>query len=211
MNIKTRALTGAAAAIVVVGGVLAGAGIASAQEPSTTPTHRQQVRASFLSHLAANLGTTEDQLKAAVKSAELQTVDDLVNDGTITPDQGAKIKERINNSDGLGLGQFFRRHYEAIERMQRIRRGIGRSAAGAIGIDLKTLAGELRGGKSIADVAGEHNVSVDDVKSAITADATKALDKARENGRIDQAKEDAALQKLSDSLDKIVNKKRDAA
>ena len=92
--------------------------------------------------------------------------------------------------------------------MQRIRRGIGRSAAGAIGIDLKTLAGELRGGKSIADVAGEHNVSVDDVKSAITADATKALDKARENGRIDQAKEDAALQKLSDSLDKIVNKKR---
>jgi hypothetical protein len=41
------------------------------------------------------------------------------------------------------------------------------------------------------------------VETQITNDAKTALDKTRKNGRIDQAKERAALQKLIDNLDKI--------
>jgi hypothetical protein len=94
--------------------------------------------------------------------------------------------------------------------LQRLRAGIAKSAADAIGIQPKDLVSELKSGKSIADVASEHNVSLDAVKSKIMDNAKAALDKVRENGRIDQAKEDAALQKLQANLDTILNKKRAA-
>jgi hypothetical protein len=212
MDIKTRILTAAAAGAIVLAGVAGATGLASAQEPTPTPnakqTQRQAVRDGFLSHLASNLNVTLDQLRGAVKNAELQTVDDLTTDGTITADQATKIKDRINSGKGLGLGAFFRLHARHAELLAAVRRGIVKSSADAIGIAPKDLATELKSGKSIADVAGEHSVSLDSVKSNIIDNAKTALDTARENGRIDQAREDAALQKLQASLDTILNKKK---
>jgi hypothetical protein len=215
MNIKTRILTITAAGAIVLAGVAGATGLASAQEPTPTPNarqaQRQAVRDGFLNHLASNLNVTLDQLNGAIKNAELQTVDDLTADGTIRADQATKIKDRINSGRGLGLGAFFRTHARRVELLTAVRRGIAKSAADAIGIAPKDLASELKSGKSIADVASEHNVSLDTVKSKIMDNAKTALDKARENGRIDQAKEDAALQKLRDNLDTILNRTRGQA
>lgn len=214
MNLRSKIITTAAVVTLLAAGSITAIGTASAQTPSETPeaaqAHRKQVRESFLNKLAANLNVSMDQLKAAFKSAELSTVDDLVADGTLTADQGAKAKDKINSGDGLGLGRFLGQHRAARhgDRLQRIRAGLIKSAAKAIGIDAKALATDLRGGSSIADVAGQHGVSVDAVKAQITDDAKAALDKAVANGKLTQEKEDAALQKLAAKLDDILNKKK---
>ena len=146
-----------------------------------------------------------DQLRSGFKSAELDLVDELQSDGTITADQASKMKERISDSNGFGLGVVFRRFKAQQERVA-LRREIVKSAATAIGIDAKALVSELRDGKSIADVAGEHNVSLDAVKTQITNDVKSKLDQRVANGKLTQAREDAALQKLADSLDSMLNK-----
>jgi hypothetical protein len=213
MNIKTRILTLAAAGAIVFAGVAAATGLASAQEPPPTPqaAHAKRIdrRADFLGKVATNLGITLDQLKQAFRSAATQTVDDVLANGDITQAQAAKIKANIASGKNLGLGQLLGTGRK-VNMLQRLRAGIVKSAADAIGIQPKGLASELKSGKSIADVAREHNVSLDTVKSKIMDNARTALDKARGNGRIDQAKEDAALQKLQANLDTILNKKKAA-
>jgi hypothetical protein len=212
MNIKTRILTLAAAGAMVVAGVAGATGFASAQDGGATSTPTKQEkrverRDNFLGKVATNLGITLDQLKQAFRSAATQTVDDALANGDITQAQADKIKANIESGKNLGLGQLLRAGRK-VNVLQRLRAGIAKSAADAIGIQPKDLVSELKSGKSIADVASEHNVSVDAVKSKIMDNAKAALDKARENGRIDQAKEDAALQKLQANLDTILNKKK---
>lgn len=212
MNIKTRILTLAAAGAIVVAGVAGATGLASAQDggATSTPTkHEKRVerRDNFLGKVATNLGITLDQLKQAFRSAATQTVDDALANGDITQAQADKIKANIESGKNLGLGQLLRSGRN-VNMLQRLRAGIAKSAADAIGIQPKDLVSELKSGKSIADVASEHNVSLDAVKSKIMDNAKTALDKGRENGRIDQAKEDAALQKLQANLDTILNKKK---
>jgi len=209
MSIASKFVAVALAVSVLAAAAAVTAGAASAQEPAAAPipTHRQQARQAFLGHLAANLGVTLDQLKQATRDAALQTVDDLVADGTITAEQGAKLKEAVNSGKPGAIVRFLRQHPRS-EFFERLRRGIVRSAASAIGVEPNSLATELRDGKSIADVAAEHNVSLDTVKSHLTSDAKAALDKAVANGRLTQARADELLAKLSVRLDDILNKKR---
>ena len=210
----TKSLAAAAVAAAAIGLVAMVAafvvtGTASAQQPDPTPpaqTKREAIRADFFAKVAENLHVTVDQLKSAIKDAEVQTVDDMQATGTITPDQAAKLKDRINNSKGLALRGLFAP--PRAKRALAVRREIVTSAAAAIGIAPKDLRTELQAGKSIADVAGEHSVSIDSVKSQITADAKAKLDQAVSKGRLTQDKEDAALKKLDDSLDDILNKRR---
>ena len=213
MTRKTTIIALGAGAVLAAAGAFGAISMTSAQTPSQTPgataTKRQQVRDDFVNHLATNLNVTADQLTSATKSAELQTVDDLLADGTLTAGQGAKLKERINSSQGLVLGRFLgARAKQQMERLERIRRGIVESSAQAIGIDAATLRDALKGGSSIADVAAQHSVSLDTVKAQISGDAKTKLDAAVQKGTITQAREDALLQTLSGKLGQILNKKK---
>jgi polyhydroxyalkanoate synthesis regulator phasin len=216
MRFPAKLAAGLAAVTILAAGAFATAGSAAAEEPTSTPHAgqgaKQQRREAFLNHVAENLGVTLDQLKAAFKAAEVQLIDDLVADGTLTPEQGQAAKDKIESGQGIGLGKILgERRKGGGDRLKAIRAGIVRSAATAIGIDPKDLVKELRDGKSIADVADEHGVSLDAVKSQITSDAQSKLDEAVAAGKIDQARADELLQKLTDKLDDILNKKRGAA
>lgn len=217
MNLTTRVAAAAAGLVLLASGAIVTAGATFAQEPTPAPSPqanpRQERRTDFLNRLVQNLGTTVDQFTAAVKQAELQTVDDLVADGTLTADQAGKIKEKINTGNGLGLGRFLgarRAASRGVKVREAVRRDLGKTAAQAIGIPPADLRKELQGGKSIADVAGERNVPLDTVKSAILAEAKSKLDQAVTAGKITQARADTALQNLTDNLDKILNRKRGA-
>jgi hypothetical protein len=208
MSIKTRILTATAALSLLAAGAIGVAAQASAQEPTPAAgaAHQQgQRRDAFLSRVATNLGITVEQLKQAFKDAALQAVDDALANGKIDETQAAKMKERINNGNALGLRQLLKERRQVRQR-QLIRREIGQSAASAIGITFDDLKAEIMAGKSIAGVAAEHNVSLDTVKTAILADAKSKLDQAVANGRIKQQRADKALQTLTDNIDKILNR-----
>jgi polyhydroxyalkanoate synthesis regulator phasin len=215
MKLPTKALALGAAVIVIAAGTFGAFRYASAQEgtpsadstpsASSTPTKRQQAVDAFIDKVATNLNIPSDQLKAAVKDAALQTVDEQVASGKLTQEQGDKIKAAINS----GKYPELRRLFEARQTIvRRVERGIVGSAAKAIGISPQGLASQLKSGKSIADVADEHKVPLDDVKSQITTAFQAKLDQLVKDGKISQTQEDNAMQKLQANLDKILNHHR---
>ncbi len=214
MNIKTKLVTMAAAGSILVAGVVGATGYATAQTPGAIPdTAKQQQRTerrdNFLGRVAAHLGVTLDQLKQAYKSAETQAVDDALAAGKITQAQADKAKARIESGNGAGLGKLLAGgHRRARARVERLRDGIITSAATALNMTPKELKAQLKSGKSIADVAG---ANLDAVKTQIAKDAKAKLDAAVAANKLTQAQADTALQKLTDSLDKILNKSRGAA
>ncbi|MBI5284358.1 MAG: hypothetical protein HY874_04610 [Chloroflexi bacterium] len=110
MKLLTKLVATAAVVIVLGGSAIGGIGQASAQEPGTPQAQRQgRPKLDVLGKLAANLNITLDQLKSAIKATELQIVDELLADGTITQEQADKITEKINSSEGLGLGKLLGR------------------------------------------------------------------------------------------------------
>jgi hypothetical protein len=208
MKLPTKLLAASAAVVVLAAGAIGAATYVSAQTPGQTQsqgTARQQ----FLDRLAGNLNVTPDQLTGALKTTELQTVDDLLANGKITQAQADKLKDAINSGKDLGLGKLLAARGRAAEKLRlAIRKEIVTSAAGAIGISPADLRKEFKDGKSIADVAGEHSVSLGTVKAKITSDAKAKLDKLVTDGKIKQAREDKMLQTLADNLDKILNEKK---
>lgn len=211
MNIRTRILTVAAAGGVLLAGVAGATGYATAQEPGTAPgatAHEKRVerRDHFLGRVAANLGVTLEQLKQSFKSAATGAVDDALRDGKITQEQAGKAKAAIDSGKAPGLRKLLgggRR--DKPDRIERLRDGILKSAATALHMSPDDLKTQLKSGKSIADVAG---ANLGAVKAQILADAKAKLDAAVAANKLTQEKANQALQKLTDSLDKILNKTR---
>lgn len=214
MKLRSKLAVAAAAVVVLAAGSIGAVAMTSAQTATQTPagdSQKQQVRDDFLKRFADNLNISVDQLTSASKQAADATVDDLVSQGKINADQAAKLKDRIDNSDGLGLGALRGARARARVReelLQRLRAVVVQSSAKAIGITPAELRTDLRNGQSIAEVAASKNVSLDSVKSQITTDVKAKLDAAVQNGRITQTQEDNALQKLAAKLDEILNKKK---
>lgn len=212
MNVPTKLLAAAAAVAVLAAGAIGAGRYVSAQEPGSAPQAQDQqtLKDDFINKLAANLNVSPEQFKDALKTTSLQTVDDLVAKGTLTQAQADKIKEKINSGEGPGLGKLLGRigRHRAEKIRAEFRKEIVTSSATAIGISADDLRSELKGGKSIANVAGEHNVSLDAVKSQITTGVQAKLTQAVADGKIQQARADAAMKRLTDNLDKILNAKK---
>ncbi|HEY8171840.1 MAG TPA: hypothetical protein VIH21_02035 [Dehalococcoidia bacterium] len=204
LNMKIAAM--AAAAIIVSGAAVGIVTGVRAQEGGDQPKPtRQERREAFVGRVAGHLGVTSDQLTDAVKQARLDGVDAALANGRINEDQAAKLRERIESGKGFGgLGHRGERY----ERRMKVRHALVESAAGALNMSADDLRAELKSGKSVADVAAEKNVPLDDVKSGITADAKAKLDAAVANQRLTQERADALLAKLTDNLDELLNKKR---
>jgi 3-hydroxyacyl-CoA dehydrogenase len=208
MKLRRKLLALGGVAVVVTAGAIGAITITSAQTPTQTPTASTgpSAKDDFLGKFAANLGVTVEQLKTAGQKAAGSTVDDLVAQGKLTQDQAAKIQDRISSGKGFGLGRLLAKRKAA--RAAAVRAGIAKSAATAIGIDVKELRTAFQNGSSIANVAAQHGVSIDVVKTQITRDAKAKLDAAVQSGKLTQTQEDNLLQRLAGNLDQIVSKKK---
>jgi len=185
---------GLAAALIVGWGALVLAPGAGAQEEETRPPR-------ILERVARKLGIDVETLEAAFKEARLDAVDEALAAGRINDEQAANARERIEQGKPpLRLARARAMHHA--------RHAILTSAATALGITPDELRTELQAGASIASVAAERGVSIDAVKAQIVADAETKLAEFVAQGRIDQARADAALARLTDRLDQIVNRSR---
>ena len=135
-------------------------------------------------------------------------LDGLVQNGTISQDQEDKIVEAFKDAKpehpkagplgrrgrGLGLGQIVK--------------GMVNVAADTIGVQPSDLANELRNGKSVADVATEHNVDPQTVVQAIVDAGNKKVDEAVSNDKLTSEQGDKIKSHLSDAATKFVNHTR---
>ena len=87
-------------------------------------------------------------------------------------------------------------------------RELVKNAATTIGIEPKALATELKSGKTIAEVATEHNVSVQTVIDNAVAQANAAVDKALASGTITTEQAAKIKSQLVERITKLVNEGR---
>lgn len=166
-------------------------------------------RQAFLGDVAKRLNVTPQQLNNALKGAFYDRLQAAVKAGKLTQAQADRIKKKVEQNGGPpvfggrvgpppGGPLFFHRGP--------IHDGID-AAAKYLGLTDKQLFSKLASGKSLADVAGDQNKSVDGLKTAIKNSVKSGLDGAVKAGKLTQTQENNLLGKLDNRLDKLVNRK----
>lgn len=188
-----RMLAGLVGAVAVAGG--GGLALAASQEGAGSPTE-------FLNAVARHLGVTPQELEDATKAAAVDQVNAALEDGRITEEQAAELKERIEAGDvppffGPGFfGGFHGPPHGLFDKLS--------AAAEFLGLEEAELRDRLHDGQSLADVAEAENKSVDGLKQAILAEAKADLDAAVSDERLTREQADRFYERLQASIDEIV-------
>lgn len=196
-----RKLTLALASVAVAVSLVGVGAAAAADPPARTP---------LVDAVAARLGLTPDQLRAAFKATLVERVDQAVAAGRLTPEQAAKLKERIANAQGLGLGArgaLVAKGKALGQRLVAKSKQLGRVAE-LLETSREELRAELKAGKSLAEIAAAKGVSRGDLVAAMVAPAKERLAKAVTAGKLTQARADALAKQLTERVSKLVDAKR---
>lgn len=189
--------------VVVLGGVL-GLGVGAAVAGGGLSTDKD----AFLNDVAKRLNVTPEQLKAAIKGATDDRIDQAVKDGKITKEQGDELKQRAADGAlpflGPGLGFGHRGGFGGPGLGHRGGASLD-AAATYLGLTEEQLRTQLASGKSLADIAKDKGKSVDGLEKAMTADLKAKLDQAVKDKRLTQAQADEILKRTNDRLDDLVN------
>ena len=132
-------------------------------------------------------------------------LDGLVQDGTIDQTQEDKIIEAFKDAAPANKPRS-----KGFERGRPVLKGMLDTAATAIGVSDADLVTALHSGKSVADVAKEHNVDPATVITAIVDAGNTKIDEAVTNGKITQDRADKMKSRLADAATKFVNHTRPA-
>jgi hypothetical protein len=163
-----------------------------------------QERQTIINDAARQLGVEPQELSDALKQALKNRVDAAVKDDRLTPEQAARLKQRIDAGDaplfGLGPGPGFRHHHGQGPVAAKFE-----AAARYLGMSEAELRRALEGGKTLAQVARDRGKSVDGLVDALLAPAEQKLAQAVENGRLTEAEKREMLSGLRERLTDIVN------
>ncbi len=116
-----------------------------------------------------------------------------------TPTSTAATAAAPAKASAHPLRAWLRAHRKAI------RRDVVAVSSKTIGVTPQDLVSELRSGKSIADVAGEHNVSAQTVVNALVGSADAKIDQAVTNHKLTQAQASEIEAALPGLATKVVN------
>jgi len=187
----------------VAGGVLAAlavgiVAVAGAGAQETTPegdaaaVEGERPVDHYLEVLADNLGITVEELEGAMTQSHIDLVNEKVADGTLTAEEAAEIIERIESGEGRLFPPFGGGHGGGHHgKFHRLVAGIVENSAEVLGMEVEALQEELHAGNSLADLL-----------TAIAAD----LDEKVADGTITQEQADDILAKITESIDRIVEK-----
>ena len=197
----------AALAIVLVSTAVIGGGIGLAvAQDEDTPVQ------SFLGRVAEKLGIGEDELRSAVTEAEQDIIDERVAEGELTAEEGEALKERIESGDLLAplrdrlagaRGRFCDRVFDCIH--GRMRDHTAEAAATVLGLELEELVDELKDGKTLAEVAEEKGMAVDELTAAMLPEVRQELDAEVAEGKLTEEQADAIYGSVEENIDDIVN------
>lgn len=203
MRKRTKVAASAGAALAI-----AGAGAAVAADRLTAQSESDAV----LTDAAKQLGIDPTQLTEALEQALKNRVDDLVEDGHLTQEQGEALKQRIELSDvpllatpllvrpdtfGFAPGVFFHRRGAHLD-----------AAADYLGLNDAELRAALRAGDSLADIAKEQGKTVDGLVDALVVAEKEELAEAVDDGRLTDAQRDRIVSTLEERMTDFVNDAR---
>jgi predicted DNA-binding protein (UPF0251 family) len=200
-KIAAGVLTGLTIAISLgAAGAIAASGVLSSDD------QRQAV----IDDAAQQLGVTPSALEDALKQALKNRVDDAVEAGRLTQEQGNALKERIEAAEAplvvSGFGRLGRAHFGHfghfghLGHFQRLE-----AAASFLDLTPAEIRQRLADGDTLAEIAKAEGKSVDGLVNALVAAATEKVDDAVADGRL--TKEQAADLKrdLEERVTALVN------
>jgi hypothetical protein len=164
----------------LLGGAAGGALATSGGTKTTTATNPSATKQAhvdaFLSDVAGRLGVDVSKLKAALKGAAIDQVNQAVTDGMLTQAQADEIIARINAGD-IGPGGFgFAFGGPGFGKHVAFAGAPITAAASYLGLTEAQLQAQLASGKSLADVAkATSGKTVSGLEDAIAAAITKDL------------------------------------
>lgn len=187
------------AVVAVLSVLVAGAAVAATRALSP-----RQERQAIINDAARQLGVEPKELSDALKQALKNRVDAAVQDGRLTEEQAARLKERIEAGGapmfGLGPGPGFRKHHAHGPFHAKFE-----AAAEYLGMTRQELRRAVESGKTLAQIAKDRGKSVDGLVDALMAGAEQKLDRAVETGRLTEAEKQEMLSGLRERLTDVVN------
>ncbi len=202
MKKRTKLAAGAGAALAVVG---AGGAVAA-----TTLSPSEESKA-VVEDAAKQLGVDPAKLSDALRQALENRIDEAVEAGRLTKEQGEAMKQRVEAEDfplfpGPGFG------HRGFEHGGPGHGGPGHrgfrdldAAATFLGVGEDALRERLRDGETLADIAKAEGKSVDALVDAIVAATTTRLDESVAAGRLTKAQRDTIVSGLKQRTTEIVN------
>lgn len=179
---KKRLLLAGATALVLGGSAL---GVAAAQTPPPSPTAPAGVprpaRQEFVETLAAKLGVPVDTLRQAIE----------------------QTRQEIGPGHRGFPGLHRRDHARHLGKAAKIEFEV---AAQYIGITTDELRGELRAGKSLAQVATAKGKSVQGLVDALAAKVFERIDRAVADGKLPADRAEQMKQRAVEMLTNLVNR-----
>jgi hypothetical protein len=183
--------TAALAATVGAGGAIAATQLNPSEESKAV-----------LNDAAEQLGVEPSELSDALKDALANRVDEAVESGQLTEEQGAELKERIESGDvpllGLGGPGFGHRLHHV---------GDLDAAASYLGMTEASLMAAIEDGKRLAEIAEDRGKSVEGLVNALVEDAEAELQAAVDAGRLTDAQRDSIVSGLKERITHLVNER----
>jgi ribosomal protein S20 len=214
-NLRTVGLAGALVVSALVGGTLISAVAASTTPPTPTlatdpvlaapsgaPAAKavSEACATFRAAFAANLGVSEAEMIAAARKAAATTIDKAVAAGDLPKAAGDRLKARLEKAPADGCAMLNGWRAKATAGAVHVTKDAMTAAAGALTLTPEALRAELRGGKTLKDVASAHGVPYATVTDAVVAALKTDLDAAVAAGTLKQARADRILERLEQRL-----------
>jgi polyhydroxyalkanoate synthesis regulator phasin len=197
-NTKTKLVAGVAGALTLA--VAVGAAGAYAAGRALSANDESQA---VIDDAADQLGIESNELSDALKQALENRVDEAVEDGRLTEEQGAELKERIESGEtplifpgfghhGFGGGPHG--HFGGLD-----------AAADYLGVTEAELREQLRDGKTLAEVAEDEGKAGAGLVDAMVASAEEKIDQAVEDGRLTEERATELKQQLEERITDLVN------
>jgi polyhydroxyalkanoate synthesis regulator phasin len=209
MTSKSLLIAGALAIGLVLGiavGPTVWAGRANAQsQPPGQQTKATNYRNVFLDKLAAALKIQRPQLDSAIKTAGDQTVDQAVKDGKLTQPRANDLKARIAQGQ---FGGFWGGQHggKGNANLGQVRKTAVEAAAKALNLTPAELKTQLRNGKTLDQLAKEHNTTTQTVTNAALAAAKAQLDQAVKDGKLTQPQANMIYDRLQKAAPQLLHR-----
>ena len=157
-----------------------------------------------LADMATERGVSVQELKDVITAARTERIDQMVKDGRITADRAVTMKANMaDRVDKMVNGTMPAREGKGPRGGQH---GIASEKVLALlKMDANTFRTERQAGKTLADMATERGVSVQELKDVIIAARTERIDQMVKDGRITADRAAAIKANMADRVDKMVN------
>jgi hypothetical protein len=160
-----------------------------------------------LAQIATAHGKTADGLVAALLAPAKLKLDAAVAAGHLKADREATLLTKLQTALTTIVNKAITPHTPPNNKKPvRVNPTVVlQGATQYLGVNLKTIFQELRGGKTLADIAVAHGKTGDGLTAAVVASSKTQLDKQVASGRITAAQESDFLAQFQTAVAKIVS------